>query len=182
MTQYMDSQTEPDEDQMQQCLVERARLLARPDVEPDNSLQLALFHFELAQEIYAVEAQFVIEVLPLRQLTSIPGTPDHLPGVVSVRGRIVSVLDLRCLFEMPRRGLTDLNRIAVLSNGTMEFALLTDRTVGFCTIPEQALQAGPSHLKGIRKEYLLGVTQEHWAVLDGRKLLGDPHLVVESYV
>ncbi|MDR6983539.1 purine-binding chemotaxis protein CheW [Rheinheimera pacifica] len=159
----------------------RARKLAVVETPVADEPTLELFYFELAQETYAVEARYVVEVLPLRQLTSLPNTPDFVLGIVGVRGHIVSVIDLRCFFDLPQQGLSDLNRIAILRDGRMEFALLTDRTVGTYSLPRQALQASQPHLNGIRREYLLGISDASWAVLDAGKLLSDSRLQVENH-
>lgn len=167
---------------VQAVLQARARKLAAAETQQVDEPALQLFYFELAQETYAVEARYVVEVLPLRQLTPLPHTPDFVPGIVGVRGHIVSVIDLRCFFDLPRQGLSDLNRIAILRDGQMELALLTDRVVGTCSLPKQALQACQPHLSGVRRDYLLGITTTSWAVLDAGKLLSDTRLQVENHV
>lgn len=167
---------------VQAVLQARAHKLAAVETQVVDQPMLQLFYFELAQETYAVEAHYVAEVLPLRQLTPLPNTPDFVLGIVGVRGHIVSVIDLRCFFDLPRQGLSDLNRIAILRDGRMEFALLTDRALGTCSIPRQALQASQPHLSGVRRQYLLGITTASWAILDAGKLLSDPRLQVENYV
>ncbi|MBS7724540.1 chemotaxis protein CheW [Pseudomonas lalucatii] len=48
-------------------------------------------------------------------------------GIVSVRGHIVSLLDLRVLFDLPLGGLSDKNFVAILRSTEMEFGLLLDR-------------------------------------------------------
>lgn len=167
---------------VQAVLQARARKLAVTETQNVDEPLLQLFYFELAQETYAVEAHYVVEVLPLRQLTPLPNTPDFVLGIVGVHGHIVSVIDLRCFFDLPRQGLSDLNRIAILRDGQMEFALLTDRVIGTCSLPKRALQASQPHLSGVRREYLLGITSASWAVLDAAKLLSDPRLRVENHV
>ncbi|MEM9489329.1 MAG: chemotaxis protein CheW [Myxococcota bacterium] len=44
---------------------------------------------------YAVELRWVHEVITLGPMTRVPGAPDHIAGVVNVRGAITPVLELR---------------------------------------------------------------------------------------
>ncbi|WP_009963991.1 CheR family methyltransferase [Verrucomicrobium spinosum] len=64
--------------------------------------------FALASERYAVEAKFVCEVYPLKDLSPLPSAPSFIAGMVNVRGRILPVLELRRFFDVPGRGITDL--------------------------------------------------------------------------
>ncbi|SEA23393.1 chemotaxis protein CheW [Alkalimonas amylolytica] len=167
---------------VQAVLQARARKLAVVETQLQDEPELQLVYFELAQETYAVEAHYVVEVLPLQHLTPLPYTPDFVLGIVGVHGHIVSVIDLRSFFDLPRQGLSDLNRIVILRDGQMKFALLTDRAVGSCSVPKQSLQTSQPHLNGVRRDYLLGISTASWAVLDAAKLLSSPQLRVESYV
>jgi len=57
--------------------------------------------FSLHGELYALEARFVREVFWLPELTSLPGLPRHIVGVINHRGRIVPVMDLDRRFGRP---------------------------------------------------------------------------------
>jgi purine-binding chemotaxis protein CheW len=144
--------------------------------QPDSWLEVLTF--SLSGEVYAVESEHISLVMPLSQYTPLPGTPPHVLGIVNVRGRIVSVLDLRVLFELPIGGLSDKNFLAVLQGPEMEFGLLIDRVLGIKQIQKATLQKEVANLSGIRSAYLLGVTADQWTVLDGARLLGDPNMRV----
>jgi purine-binding chemotaxis protein CheW len=140
--------------------------------------QLEVLTFSLSNELYAIGSEHVAQVLPLHQYTPLPSTPAYVLGIVNVRGRIVSVLDLRVLFELPINGLAERSFLLILQNPEMEFGLLIDRVLGVAPIRREALQGGPANLSGVRANYLLGVTAEQCTVLDGARLLGDPNLRV----
>lgn len=157
----------------------RTRDLARPEAEAETTDWLDVLVFALDEEIYALEAVHVAEAVPLKLFTPLPGTPPFVLGIVNVHGRIVSVLDLRVFFEIPKRGLSDLNYLVVLRGPDMEFGLLTDRLLGLHRIDAGNLQTELPNLTGIRAAYLRGVTRAQWTVLDGAKLLADPALRIE---
>ncbi len=78
---------------------QRARELARPLADgAAEGEHIEVLEFILAHERYAIETAWVQEVYPLRQLTPLPGTPAFVLGVVNVRGKIISVMDLRVFF------------------------------------------------------------------------------------
>lgn len=159
----------------------RARALAaEPPAAPGPGFDA--LEFLLAGEHYALETNWVREVFPLREFTPLPGTPNFVLGIVHLRGRIVSLLDLKQFFELPVQGLSDLNKVIVLGDAKMEFAILADAIVGVRRILRADLQAPLPTLTGIRAEYLLGITRQREVVLDGYKLLADPAIVVDAEV
>ncbi|GAB3248948.1 chemotaxis protein CheW [Chitinimonas naiadis] len=142
--------------------------------------QLSVLAFTLGDETYGIEMHHVDEVMPLRHVTSLPGTPAFLRGIVNVRGRIVSVVDLRVLFDMPKRGLADRNHLLILRNDEMEFGLLADRVIGVQPISAAGLQTEMTGLSGLRRALLKGISDQHWTILDGTRLLMDPALRIDE--
>ena len=161
-------------------LSERTRQWAASAEEEQSQGWLDVLSFRLGDELYAIESEHVAEVLPLTQFTPLPGTPPYVLGIVNVRGHIVSLLDLRVLFELPIGGLSDKNFLAILRSPEMEFGLLIDRVQGVARIRRDALQGEVANLSGVRAAYLLGVTAEQCTVLDGARLLDDPSLRVRA--
>ena len=90
--------------------------------------------FLLAHERYGFETRHVREVCRLNTLTTIPGTPPFVRGIINLRGEILSVIDIRKFFELPDKGLSDLNRVIILNSRTMEFGVLADSIEGVKTI------------------------------------------------
>jgi purine-binding chemotaxis protein CheW len=57
--------------------------------------------FRLGEELFAVDVSHVREILDLTPITRVPGAPEHMRGVVNVRGKAVPVVDLRRKFGLP---------------------------------------------------------------------------------
>ncbi len=161
----------------------RAHALARaPEEERNDQEQVEVVEFLLAYERYAVESSFVREVCPLKELTFLPSAPAFLAGVMNVRGQIVSVVDLKKFFDLPEKGLTDLNKVIIISNGQMEFGVLADVVFTVRHVPLSELQRSLPTLTGVRAEYLKGVTANRLIVLEAAKLLADPQINIYDTV
>ncbi|MBI5446920.1 MAG: purine-binding chemotaxis protein CheW [Deltaproteobacteria bacterium] len=172
----------PTQEERRRILRQRARALARvPEREPAGE-RLQVVEFLVSSERYGIESAYVGEVYPLKDLAPIPCTPPFVLGVVNVRGRILSVLDLRKFFDLPEKGPSDLNKVLILGDGAMEFGVLADEILGFRSLPADALQPSLPTLTEVRAEYLKGVTRERLVVLDGSKILSDPRIVVHEEV
>lgn len=160
----------------------RARAAARPPVKPDDAERLEVLAFSLAGETYGVETCHVREVCQLKDLTAVPCTPPFVAGVMNLRGQIIAIIELREFFQLPARGLTDLNRVIVLRGGDNELGLLADSIDGVRPVAASDLQEGLPTLTGVRQRFLKGITGRMLAVLDGDRLLGDAGLKVNEQV
>lgn len=159
-----------------------AELAARPAEEADTGESIDCLEFLLSGESYAIELSYIGETLPLADFTPLFCTPPFVLGVTNLRGRIVSILDLRRFFELPAIGLSDLNRVIVVGDGRMEFGVLADSIVGMRCVPRRELLPPPDAFTGLREEFLAGVTAERLALLDMAKILADRRIVVHEEV
>lgn len=179
----MEQGRQPGPEETTQLLTARAQRLAQETSsaqEPQDTLEV--IEFVLAYERYAVESVHVREVYPLKELTPLPGTPAHVLGIINLRGQILSVIDIKRFFDLPPKGLGNLDKVIVLRSDAMEFGILADQIIGTRLVSTSDLQASLPTLTGIRENYLKGVTADRLVVLDAQKLLSDRMVVVDEQV
>jgi len=169
-------------EEIHRVLEARARLAAKPPPKTDDSEHMEVLAFSLAGETYGLQSFYIQVVCQLRDLTAIPCTPPFIAGVMNLHGRILAVVDLRKFFDLPIKGLTELNRVIVLKDGENEFGLLADSIEGLCMIARSDLQESFPTLTGIRERFLKGVTNRMLVVLDGARLLCDTGLKVDEQI
>jgi purine-binding chemotaxis protein CheW len=170
-------------EEMKKILKARAQELAREgEKEKTTEESIEIVEFLLAYEKYGIESSYVREIHPLKELTPVPCTPAFVLGIINVRGHIVSVVDMKKFFDLPERGLTDLNKVIIVHDDSMEFGILADSILGVRTIPTEEVQAPLPTLTGIHTEYLRGVTKEPIVVLDAAKILSSRNLVVHEEI
>jgi len=161
----------------------RARSLAKiihtDDLEEER---IDVLEFLLSGETYAIRASFIAETFPLIDFTPLFCTPPFVMGIINVRGRIVSIIDMRRFFDLPVAGLSNLNRVIIVRDGKMEFGILADSITGMRSLPLKDLQPSLPTLTGIREEFLAGVTADRLVLLDMGRILADGRLVVHEEV
>ena len=168
-------------EEKKRILKARARVLAREaDKEVLDQDYLEVVEFLLAYETYGIESAYVREIYPLTEITLLPGTPPFVQGIVNIRGQILSVIDLKKFFELPERGLSDLNKIVIIRDDNMEFGILADAVPGIHKLPVGEIEASLPTLTGIREQYLKGVTRERTVVLDAVKILSDKNIIISE--
>ena len=173
----------PGPDKRKLILKERAKLLAKErKLKQKIGTFVEILEFGLAAEYYGLEVAEIQEIHPLQQYTHIPCTPAFVFGIINVRGRIISIIDLKKFFGLPEQGITNLNKVIILKNETMEFGILVDTVVGFRQVTPDGIHAAPATLSGIGAEYVRGITAEGTIILDSRKILSDKKIVVKETV
>ena len=174
---------QPTDEERDRILKERAKIYSHELEAKEEEVQyVEVLEFLLAHEMYGVELKYVREVYPLKELTPIPAIPAFVLGIVNVRGEILSVIDIKKFFDLPEKGLTDLNKVIILHSADMEFGILADSIIGVRNILLSEIQTSLPTLTGIREEYLKGVTKEREIILDAGKLLSDKSIIVNENV
>jgi purine-binding chemotaxis protein CheW len=170
-------------EEKKRVLKERARKLAQK-AEEDRTAEdsLEVIELMLAHERYAIEVQYVREVYPLKDLTPVPCTPSYILGILNVRGQVISVTDIREFFDLPKKQVTDLLRVLVVDNHSMELGIVADAVLGQRKIELSAIHSGMVSMGTVRGDFVRGVTKDRLIVLDAEKLLSDKAIIVHQEV
>lgn len=171
----------PTPERAKDIMAARARALAQvPASARPAGACVDVILFSLGRERYGIETRFVREVVRLDSVTPVPGVPDFVVGITNLRGAVLAVFDLRRLFNVPNKGLTDLSRVIVLGTDRVEFGVLADEANGQADIAIDEILAQPDEAAGDGRPHLRGVTRQALIILDGAALLGDSRLVVDT--
>src|SRR5258705_4782420 len=81
------------------------------------SRELHIVGFQVGRETYGVPITSLHEIVRVPEITAVPDAPDYMEGVINLRGKIVSVIDLRKRFGEPAKTLHRRNRILVVEHG-----------------------------------------------------------------
>lgn len=169
-------------EQRQSILKTRAQELAA-ELEADVSNEsIEIVTFSLASETYGIETAFVREVYPLKDYTALPGTPAFVLGMINVHGQILSVIDLKKFFNLPEKGLGDLNKVIILRSASMEFGILADAILGTQQLFPEMMQPSPATISGVGSEYMKGIAEDGAIILDASKILGDKRIIVHEEI
>lgn len=189
----------PTPEEKKKILKTRAKRLAQEPEEKETAEKyIEVVEFFLSYEKYGIESSYVREIYPLKELTPLPCTPPFVLGIINVHGQIISVIDIKKFFELPEKGLSDLNKVIILHSDKpvlsktegsalsrvegMEFGILADVILGVNNVSLSELQPSLPTLTGIREDYLKGVTGKQVVILDAEKLLSDKKITVHEEV
>ena len=176
----IDADLSPAPEERDRILGSRAEALAREPEAEEKGEGVEIVEFHLAEERYGIESRHIREVYPLKDYTPLPGAPSFVLGLMNVRGKIISVIDIKKFFDLPEKGIGDLNKVIIIQSEAMEFGILADSILGVRTIGPAEIGPPLSTLTGIRLEFLRGVTAERTIILDAEKILADKRIIVDE--
>jgi purine-binding chemotaxis protein CheW len=106
----------------------------REDLEEPERRMVA---FRVADQLYGLPLELVVAVAFLRTMVPLPGVPSALVGLIGVRGRHVTAIDLALFLEgrgaapsADRRHIADASKAILVQQGAREVALLCEELVG----------------------------------------------------
>lgn len=119
--------------------------------------QRQLLTFSLDSEEYALDIEAIREIIKPREITEIPRAPDHVLGILSLRGQVIPVFDLKRRLKLGQGAITTTARIVVCQHGDLVAGLLVDSITQVVRIAKDGVEATPANMSGIDRSLLLGV-------------------------
>ena len=114
--------------------------------------------FKLGEELYGVELTRIKEILSPPPITEVPRAPQEVLGVCSVRGLLVTVVDLRRRLRLEERPFARRTRILLVTADWGEvMGLLVDEVRQVVRLQESEVEMAAAALGGDVAEYVLGV-------------------------
>ena len=113
--------------------------------------------FTLAGTTYALRSEYVRHMEMVDHVTRVPNAPAYVDGVVSSRGQVVPVINLRARFGFERAAITLRSRLLVVQHEGRRVGLLADESREFIRISETAIRPPQEAIGGLSGNYLEGV-------------------------
>ncbi len=113
--------------------------------------------FLLGDEEYALDILRIREILKLRQVTEVPRAPSFVPGIVSLRGQVIPIVDLRLRLHLPAAPLGKEARILIVRREAEPFGLIVDKVNQVVRMRDEDVEAPPAFIGGTGSEFIAGI-------------------------
>ena len=142
-------------DATKDVLRQRADTLSREQVDESVERRTEVLAFSVGDEWYAVRIGDVKEILSDYHITWLPSLPEHILGVVNIRGEVTSVTDFRRILGMSDAGESEAPMI-VVGDEACKTALVVDEIGDIVEIPEGGIEPPLSVIDRRHVEYVEG--------------------------
>jgi purine-binding chemotaxis protein CheW len=106
--------------------------------------ELHIVGFKVGRETYGVPITSLREIVRVPEITSVPDAPEYIEGVINLRGKIVSVLDLRKRLGEVTVTPSKRNRILVVEHRGRLCGLIVDSASDVLKIPAKDVDPSPT--------------------------------------
>ncbi|SFC75842.1 purine-binding chemotaxis protein CheW [Polaromonas sp. OV174] len=127
---------------------------------------LEFLSFTLGQEEYGIDIQKVQELRGYEAVTRIANAPDHIKGVVNLRGIIVPIIDMRIKFKLGAPSYDQFTVVIILNIANRVMGMVVDSVSDVITLTPEQIKPAPEMGAVLDSEYLIGL-----GTLDERMLI-----------
>ncbi len=113
--------------------------------------------FFLEGEEYGIEILKVQEIIGMMAITPVPRTPSFIRGVINLRGKVITVVDLRLKFGMESKGQTEETCIIVVQTQGIQIGCVVDKVSEVLDIKGEDIEDAPSFGVDVNTDYILGI-------------------------
>ncbi|MBI5547788.1 MAG: purine-binding chemotaxis protein CheW [Deltaproteobacteria bacterium] len=100
--------------------------------------------FRIGSERYGLPLATVREVVTPTMTSQVPRAPAAIRGIMNLRGRVVTVVDLAALLQIPAGSAPDGGKVVILNRGRRDLGLLVTGVDGIHTLDDVATAPGES--------------------------------------
>jgi purine-binding chemotaxis protein CheW len=172
---------------------ERADKLSLTEKKSDDGKDLIkIISFNIGNELYGIDIKYLNEVYEASKITHIPCTPQTVSGLISLRGSILTVLNLSSLLNPSAEKLPPLqnagtgvgHKILILGAGGIKAGISVDKFGTLYELSKDNIQPVSSLFlernKIIKHEF--PVNNASLWIIDVEELLSDDRLIVNEDV
>jgi len=136
------------------------------------------FLFISNNDIYALEALEVIEIVEYQMITKVPMMPPYVKGVTNFRGNIIAVIDLLHRFGLEPTQIDDKTSLAILRkkhiDKILQIAIIIDEVYEVDNINKKDIESTPDFGTSVDKKFIKSMAKyndEYIPILDIDTLL-----------
>jgi len=96
--------------------------------------------FELEGETYGINLVRIESIERMTHITRVPDSPNHVLGIINLRGDILPVLSLRQKMGLKSKAYDADTRVIVTNTGNFRVGIVVDRVVKILNIAESDIQ------------------------------------------
>lgn len=122
------------------------------------SRQLVIF--SINGEDFGIDINQVNSIEKMMEIFQVPNTPNFIEGLINLRGKVYTVLNLRKRFNLPARDFDDNTKIIIVNIDTSMIGFIVDEVKEIITFDDADLEATPDIIKGVNRRFLSGVAKK----------------------
>lgn len=133
-----------------------------------------LIKFEVGNLSFGVNIIQIFQILKPQEIFKVPNTPEFIEGLLNLRGKVLTVFNLRKRFNMPEKENDESTKILIVNVNDLLLGFTVDSVTEIVRIPDEEIEETPPTLTDFDRRFLSGVAK----LGDKLLLLLDPEKVL----
>lgn len=113
--------------------------------------------FRISNEVYGINIMEIKEIIKPRETTEVPRTPEFIMGVISLRGIIIPIFNMRERLGLRQEEQSGRERIVIVKRSDGFTGLLVDEVIKVVRIGKEGREPAPAVLEGIDRDFICGI-------------------------
>ncbi len=127
------------------------------EAQGEDTMQDLYLVFTIDGQDYAIEIRFVIEIIEIIPVTTVPFLTECMKGIINLRGTIIPIMDVRLRFGLEEQEYTEHTCIVVVNHGNLSLGMIVDSVQEVTTIGADQRMAPPTSGMEDSNYYIKGV-------------------------
>ena len=115
--------------------------------------------FMVAELTFGIEITQIHQILKPQQIFKVPNTAPYIEGLLNLRGRVLTVFNLRKRFALPEKENDDNTKIIIVTMDEFLLGFIVDSVTEIVRVPDEEIEPTPPSLQGLDKRFLSGVAK-----------------------
>jgi purine-binding chemotaxis protein CheW len=115
--------------------------------------------FSIAGEVFAINMSPVQEIIRVPEIVKVPKSPPSLMGLANLRGKVLPIINLRKVFELPEKNIDEASRAIVVDLG-QTLGFLVDNVSSVINTEETKIETCSEIKSIVKSDFLKGVIKD----------------------
>ncbi len=115
--------------------------------------------FKIADETFGIGITDIFQIINPQEIFKVPNTPPFIEGLLNLRGKVLTVFNLRKRFNMPDKENDDSTKILIVNSNDMLLGFIVDSVSEIVKVPDEDIEPAPETLTSFDKRFLSGVAK-----------------------
>jgi len=126
-----------------------------PEKEGDiDAGTLGFLCFVVGTQEFGIDLNLICQIVKPPPLTWVPRLAPHILGIISIRGAVVTLVDLRQLMDLEPTPWPKTSRVLIVEMDDEQVGLLVDSVTQVRRVEATALETRPSFVEGASEDYV----------------------------
>ncbi|HOV25949.1 MAG TPA: chemotaxis protein CheW [Pseudobacteroides sp.] len=115
--------------------------------------------FKVDDEMFGINIEQVKEIITPMEIFKIPNSPSFVQGLINLRGKIYTILNLRKKFNLAAKESDEHTKIVLLNSESLAVGFIIDVVNEIIRIDDKDIESPPETIKALNKKYITGVAK-----------------------